>query len=104
MKNWDCSKNEYVETSKKLKCFFKDIENVCKKHGYSISHEDGHGAFEIEKYSDDNIDWLKNANLRLNGVVRRSEQLKPAPANMEECDLCGQINELGYDECKGCGF
>lgn len=68
MKNWDCSKKEYVETSKELKKFFKDIENVGKKHGYSISHEDGHGAFEIEKYDDDNIDWLKNANLRLNGA------------------------------------
>ena len=66
MKNWDCSKNEYVETSKELKRFLKDIENVCKKHGYSISHEDGHGAFEIEKYSDDNIDWLRNANICLN--------------------------------------
>lgn len=41
---------------------------------------------------------------RLHGVVGQSEQLKPAPANMEECDLCGHINELGYDKCKGCGF
>lgn len=68
MKNWDCNTNKFVETSKELKRFFKDIENVCKKHGYSISHEDGHGAFEIEGYSDDNINWLKNAHIRINGA------------------------------------
>jgi len=50
---------------KKLKRFFKDIENVCKKHGYSISHEDEHGAFVIERYSDYNIDWLKDAFLKI---------------------------------------
>ena len=65
MKNWDCSKNEFIEQSKEIEDFFKEIEETCKKHGYSISHEDGHGAFEIEKYSDDNIECLKNANLRL---------------------------------------
>jgi FAD/FMN-containing dehydrogenase len=68
MKNWDCSKSEFIEQSKEIEAFFKEIEETCKKHGYSISHEDGHGSFEIEKYSDDNIDWLKNANLRLNGA------------------------------------
>ena len=67
MKNWDCSKDDYVETSEELKRFFNDIENVCKKHGYSIGHEDEHGAFLIEKYSDDNISWLKDANINLNG-------------------------------------
>jgi FAD/FMN-containing dehydrogenase len=68
MKNWDCSKSKFIEQSKEMENFFKEIEATCKKHGYSISHEDGHGAFEIEKYSDDNIDWLKNANFRLNGA------------------------------------
>ena len=42
--------------------------------------------------------------LRLYGVVGQSEQLKPASSNMEECDLCGQINKLGYDKCQACGF
>ena len=68
MENWDCDKSKFVEQSEELEKFFKDIEVTCKKHGYSISHEDGHGAFEIEKYSDGNIEWLKNAHLRINGV------------------------------------
>ena len=67
MKNWDCNKYEFIEQSKELKNFFKDIESVCKKHGYSISHEDGYGEFEIQKYSNKNISWLKAANIRLSG-------------------------------------
>jgi predicted SAM-dependent methyltransferase len=43
--------------------FLEDIENVCKKHGLSLAHEDMHGAFVIEPYSIDNIEWLKSALL-----------------------------------------
>ena len=67
---WDANKSEYVEANEELKQFFKDIEDVCKKHGYSISHEDGHGAFMIEEYSEFNINWFKNAHLCLNKVAR----------------------------------
>jgi len=34
----------------------------------------------------------------------QSEQLKPVSVNMEECEMCGDINELGYDKCKSCGL
>jgi len=30
--------------------FLDEINEVCKKHRLSISHEDGHGAFVIEAY------------------------------------------------------
>lgn len=65
MKNWDKNKREFVETSEEIRHFFEEIESVCKKHGFSISHEDGHGAFEIEKYDKKNIDWLKDANINI---------------------------------------
>ena len=65
MENWDCKKRKYVKQSKRLKDFFNEIEEICKKYDYSISHEDGHGAFEIKKYTKDNIDWLKFANLNI---------------------------------------
>jgi hypothetical protein len=39
-----------------------EIEAVCRKHGFSISHEDVHGAFEIEPFSEAAMDWLKEAN------------------------------------------
>jgi hypothetical protein len=56
--------------SKNLELFFSEIEAVCKKYGYSISHEDEHGSFEIEEYDQENIDWLKNANVRVVKVTK----------------------------------
>lgn len=34
----------------KIDAFLAEIEEVCKKHGFHISHEDGQGAFEIVNY------------------------------------------------------
>jgi hypothetical protein len=65
MKSWDSAKKEYVETPEKLKNFFDEIESVCKKYDYSISHEDKHGAFGIEEYDERNIEWLRDAHLWL---------------------------------------
>lgn len=65
MTNWDCNKNEFVETPSNILLFLNEINKVCKKYNLSISHEDGHGAFEIEKYSEDNWHWLGNANLNI---------------------------------------
>lgn len=45
----------------KITLFLNDIKSVCQKHGLSISHEDGWGAFEIQKYDEENIEWLFNA-------------------------------------------
>lgn len=50
-------------TDAQIKTFLDEIESVSKKHGLSISHEDGHGAFMIEPFSQDNIDWLKEARI-----------------------------------------
>ncbi len=61
MKRWNGK--EFAEDSK-IDLFLEDVKEVCKKHGLSISHEDWHGCFEIEEYSDKNIKWLFNASNR----------------------------------------
>lgn len=61
MKRWSKQQRKIIE-DKKIDSFIEDIEKVCKKHNMSISHEDHHGAFEIEKYEEYNIGWLKNAH------------------------------------------
>lgn len=59
---WHTSKSEHIETPKEMIEFLKEIESVCKKYNMSISHEDGHGAFEIEEYNERNMRWLCNAS------------------------------------------
>ncbi len=41
--------------------FLKEIIEVCKKYKFSISHEDGHGAFIIENQDEENFRWFMDA-------------------------------------------
>lgn len=50
--DWNTSRNRE---------FFNEIEEVSKKYNISISHEDGHGSFELVRYSEELMDWLRNA-------------------------------------------
>lgn len=64
-KTWSPQLGNYVKTPVGLEDFFNEIEEVCKKHNFSISHEDVHGAFLINKFTPENIEWLKDAHLDL---------------------------------------
>lgn len=44
--------------------FMLEILEVCKRHGYVISHEDGQGCFLINKYTTKGIDWLMYADYK----------------------------------------
>jgi DUF4097 and DUF4098 domain-containing protein YvlB len=61
-KRWSCEKKDYVE-NKKIDSFMEDLFKLYKKHDLSISHEDGHGAFIIEKMSDDDVKWMSAAHI-----------------------------------------
>lgn len=65
MKSWDINKSEDIETPEEVIKFLNEIDKISKKYNLSISHEDGHGAFIIEKYDDYNIKWLKDCLLDL---------------------------------------
>jgi hypothetical protein len=45
-----------------IDAFLSDIVAVCKKHKLSLSHEDGHGAFEVTRYDDNKSEWLLAAH------------------------------------------
>jgi hypothetical protein len=60
MKRYRRGKFGSVENDK-IDAFLKEIVEVCKEHGFSLSHEDAHGAFIVEKYHEDNIQWLMQA-------------------------------------------
>lgn len=63
MQSYDLYLHKRIETPDKIIEFFNEIDALCKKYGFSISHEDGHGAFIIEDYDESNIKWLKGAQL-----------------------------------------
>ena len=62
MKRWSVKHSKDIE-SKKIDDFLIEIAAVCRKHGYSIGHEDGHGAFEIEDLNTGDIEWLMDAHI-----------------------------------------
>ncbi len=58
----DHSQHGAVESAE-VDAFIEEVIAVSKKHGFSIGHEDGHGAFVISRYSEDDSDWLRDASL-----------------------------------------
>ena len=61
MKRWSDKKEDHIERPK-IDKFLTEIDNVCIKHGLSISHEDGHGAFKIVVYNRRDAEWLQGAD------------------------------------------
>lgn len=61
MKRWNSAKGEYTEEPD-VDAFLADVIAVCKKHGMSISHEDHHGGFVIERFDESTAEWLLQAS------------------------------------------
>lgn len=49
---------KYALLDEKSSNFMADIVLVFQKHGFSISHEDRHGGFIVEDFSDANVEWI----------------------------------------------
>lgn len=62
---WDMKKTNHVKSPPEVEQFLSAIEEVCRMHGFSISHEDGHGAFIITRYDHASLVWLNQAFLNL---------------------------------------
>lgn len=54
---WASDLHRYVQTPK-ITAYIEEVLAVGQKHGFSITHEDGHGAFEItdhDPFSDQHL-------------------------------------------------
>lgn len=49
----------------KIDSFLDELESLYRKYGLSIAHEDNHGAFIIERFSDENLQWIMNAQINI---------------------------------------
>ena len=63
MKTYDYGKRKEVETPQEVIIFLEEIEQVCRKHNLSISHEDGQGRFIIEKFNERLMEILKDPGI-----------------------------------------
>lgn len=61
MARWIKSKSNYG-ASPSVDAFIEELLAVCRKHGFALAHEDTHGAFEIVKLEEGDLDWLQQAH------------------------------------------
>jgi hypothetical protein len=73
MKRWNRHAADSLEAHD-IDAFLDEIEAVCRKHGLSIGHEERTYAFEIEEFSESDMNWLKLAQ-----DVRRPGAAKSKP-------------------------
>lgn len=59
---WSTQKREHVKMSEEIRSFLIEYEELCRKHNITLSHEDGHGAFLIDDFSESNIEWVSQAS------------------------------------------
>ena len=63
MKRWNPNAGRETENPA-VDAFLSEVAKVCKRHGFAISHEDGHGAFEVVDFESGDEDWLAAAHDR----------------------------------------
>ncbi len=61
MERWICQSHTFAELAD-VDAFLCEVVAVCRKHGLSISHEDGQGAFEVRLVNERDIAWLQQAH------------------------------------------
>jgi hypothetical protein len=67
VKRWDEIKGEDVEDPR-VDAFLAEVQEVSRKHGMSLSHEDGHGSFRVVLSVDEfNLRWLFEASIAREG-------------------------------------
>jgi len=52
---WNSKAGKQLPSDPRIEAFLDEIEQVCRKHGMTISHEDVYGGFEIEDFGGDPI-------------------------------------------------
>lgn len=91
-----------IKTPEKVEKFMEEIEAVCRKYGYSISHEDGHGSFLIEPFSEQRMDWFYCAGIDFpNDNEELKQWLEDERKRVEEWlppECCYAVN--GEKECE----
>lgn len=65
MKRYNDISMAFEDSPKKVEDFISEIETISKKYGLSIAHEDSGGNFRIDYYKVENIEWLRDATMKI---------------------------------------
>lgn len=92
--------NQVFRQDERVKAFLAEVNEVCRRHGFCIGHEDEHGGFIVHSWDEDLAGWLQTAS-----VERRVYYPK---VDCAECrtplpDGRLQWNGIGGDEIWFCG-
>ena len=62
------NKGDAIAPHKDVKGFLREYKELCKRYHLSIAHEDTEGAFEIQDYWEENIEWMEDAAIKVGSV------------------------------------
>ena len=94
-----------MNNKERIKNFMKEYEELCIKYGISLSHEDCQGAFIIDEYDKDNVEWVKSALDGFEIRDRKNKEIERIKIRLKDekeklAELLGDetyfINEDGY--------
>lgn len=66
------NKGDAIVLPKDVKGFLGDYKELCKRYQLSIAHQDTEGAFEIQDYWQENIEWMEEATIKVGSVHTNS--------------------------------
>lgn len=69
----DAGGKAFEDTPEHVKAFLCEIMEVCRKHGISLSHEDGHGNFVLEPFSEFYCRWLGTCSASIKVMENKQE-------------------------------
>lgn len=81
----------------KIKNFFNEYEELCKKYNFSLAHEDCQGGFILEEFDEYNIDWVKGAyivNYKDSFIDWKNEEKELEKLTNERDELKTELEQL----------
>ena len=92
-----------MNNKERIESFMKEYEELCMRHGLSLSHEDCEGGFIIDEYDAENVEWVKAA---MNGFELREKRQKEIEEirekiAVEEKELSESLGDKTYKAQEG---
>lgn len=60
----DCATKALIDRPAERVSFYQELDDLCRKYGFSFAHEDEYGGFIIDDYKPENMTWLFDAAKR----------------------------------------